>query len=364
MRARQDRVRADTRYMAVKFGEIDLGLEHRPLVVAELSGNHNGRLERALALVDAAADAGAHAVKLQTYTPETMTLDVDRPGFSIDDAASLWNGRRLYDLYAEASLPWDWHEPIFERARARKIACFSTPFDESAVAFLERFAPPAYKIASFEVTDLPLIARVARTGRPMVISNGMATVAEIDEAVRTARANGCTDLVLLQCTSTYPATPENSNLATIPHMRALFGTEVGVSDHTPGVGASVAAVALGAVLIEKHFTLARADGGVDAAFSLEPHELRALVVESECAWLARGSVHYGPTAAETGSLVFRRSLYVGADMRAGDVFTPETLRVVRPGFGLEPKYFEMLLGARVRIDVAKGTPVSWDLVIR
>jgi N-acetylneuraminate synthase len=350
--------------MSVHFGTRVLGLDHRPLVVAELSGNHNGSLERALALVDAAAAAGAHAVKLQTYTAETMTLDVDRPEFAIADPNSLWNGRRLHDLYAEASLPWEWHAPIFERCARAGLACFSTPFDETAVAFLERFDPPAYKIASFEVTDLPLIACAARTGRPLVISNGMATVAEIDEAVRTARENGCSQIVLLQCTSTYPATPENSNLATIPHMRALFGTEVGVSDHTLGIGAAVAAVALGAVFVEKHFTLARSDGGVDATFSLEPDELRALVVETERAWLARGEVRYGPTVAETRSLAFRRSLYVGADMAAGDAFTADNLRIVRPGFGLPPKFFEMLLGARVTADVAKGTPVSWDLVMR
>jgi N-acetylneuraminate synthase len=331
-------------------------------VIAELSGNHNQSLERAMALVDAAAEAGAHAVKLQTYTADIMTLDVRAPGFVIDDPKSLWNGRSLYDLYEEAHTPWEWHEPLFARARERGMECLSTPFDAGAIEFLERFEPPAYKIASFELTDLELIAAAARTGRPIILSTGMANVAEIDEAVRTVRKNGSGDVVVLKCTSTYPASPANSNIATIAHMRSLFGTEVGISDHTPGIGVSVAAVALGATLIEKHFTLRRADGGVDSAFSLEPAQLRALVEESERAWLGRGVVAYGPSRDEQPSLQFRRSIYVSSDVRAGEIFTERNLRVVRPGFGLEPRHFRQVLGRRAAADTKKGTPLTWDLV--
>jgi N-acetylneuraminate synthase len=331
-----------------------------PLIVAELSGNHNGELARALAIVDAAADAGAHAVKLQTYTADTMTLDLAGPDFTIDDPKSLWNGRRLYELYREAATPWEWHAALFARARERGMLCFSTPFDQSAVAYLERFDPPCYKIASFELTDLPLIEAVARTGRPLVMSTGMATVAEIDDAVRAARRAGSAGIVLLQCTSTYPATPQNSNLATIPNMRATFGCEVGLSDHTGGIGAAVAAVALGAVLIEKHLTLRRADGGVDAAFSLEPEELRALVIETERAWQAVGTVRYGPTHAERASLRFRRSIYVSANVRAGEELGAHNLRIVRPGFGLPPKHFASIIGRRACADIARGTALAWE----
>lgn len=336
-----------------------IGLDAPPLIVAELSGNHNGELARALTIIDAAADAGAHAVKLQTYTADTMTLDAGGPDFTIDDPKSLWNGRRLYDLYSEAATPWEWHDALFARARGRGLLCFSTPFDETAVAYLERFDPPCYKVASFELTDLPLIETVARTGRPLVMSTGMATLSEIDEAVRTARAAGNGGVVLLQCTSTYPAAPENSNLATIPNMRATFGCEVGLSDHTGGIGAAVAAVALGAVLIEKHVTLRRADGGVDSAFSLEPEELRALVVETERAWRAIGTVRFGPTHAEQASLRFRRSIYVSADVRAGEEFGTHNLRIVRPGFGLSPKHFAAVLGRHARANLSRGTALAW-----
>ncbi len=344
----------------MRFGERIVGPDAPPLVIAELSGNHNGSLDRALAILDAAADAGAHAVKLQTYTADTMTLDADGPDFVIDDPASLWNGRRLYELYQEAATPWEWHPALFARARERGIACFSSPFDETAVAYLERFAPPAYKIASFELTDLPLIAAAARTGRPLVMSTGMATCAEIGDAVRTAREHGAPDVLLLKCTSTYPASPENSHLRTIPDLRARFGCEAGLSDHTGGIGAAVAAVALGAVAIEKHVTLARADGGVDAAFSLEPHELAALVVETRRAWQALGEVRYGPTRAERGSLRFRRSLYVAADLRAGDELTPANVRIVRPGFGLPPSTYSSVLGRRAARDLARGTALAWE----
>ncbi len=339
-----------------------IGPSAPPFVIAEMSGNHNQSLERALEIVEAAAKAGAHAIKLQTYTADTITLDIDRPEFRIADPRSLWNGRTLHDLYEEAHTPWEWHAPLFARACELGLIAFSTPFDETAVDFLESLEVPAYKIASFENAHLPLIRKVAATGKPIIMSTGMATVAELDEAVRTAREAGCRDLVLLKCTSTYPASAENSDLRTLPHMRELFDCEVGVSDHTLGVGVSGAAIALGAVAVEKHFTLRRADGGVDAAFSMEPAEMRQLVTETEQAWRALGSVHYGPTSAEESSLQFRRSLYVAEDMHAGDEFTPANLRVVRPGHGLPPKFHDVFLGRRIARDAAKGTPVSWDLL--
>lgn len=326
-----------------------------------MSGNHNQSLDRALALVDAAADAGAHALKMQTYTPDTMTLDLDEREFHISDPKSLWAGSSLYALYGEAYTPWDWHGPIFDRARARGLIAFSTPFDDTSVVFLEALGAPCYKIASFENTDLPLIRRVAATGKPLIISTGMASAAELDETVHAAREAGCLELVLLKCTSTYPASPESTNVATIPHMRELFGCEVGLSDHTGGVGVSVASVAMGATVIEKHFTLDRSEGGVDSAFSLEPAELAQLVVETERAWRAIGEVRYGPTAAEEKSLQFRRSLYVTENLNPGDTLTADNVRAIRPGFGLPPKYLEQVLGKRVRHTVRRGTAVSWDL---
>lgn len=346
----------------MKISDRAIGLDQRPYLIAEMSGNHNQSLERALEIVDAAAAHGADAIKLQTYTAATMTLNLDRPGFVIEDPASLWSGRRLYDLYQEAHTPWDWHRPIVERAAAHGLQCFSTPFDDSAVEFLEALGMPAYKIASFEIVDLALIRRVAATGKPMIVSTGMATVGEIADAVQAARQGGCDDLVLLKCTSTYPATPDNSNLLTIPHMRELFGCEVGLSDHTMGCGVAIAATALGASVIEKHFTLRRADGGVDSAFSMEPDELRQLRAETERAWQARGGVSYGPIPAELKSLAFRRSLYVAADLKAGDLLTRENLRCVRPGFGLPPRHLDDLVGQRVARDVAAGTPMDWSLL--
>jgi pseudaminic acid synthase len=265
-------------------------------------------------------------------------------------------------LYRLAHTPWEWHGPIMQRAKERGLLCFSSPFDESAVDFLESLDVPAYKIASFENNHLPLIRKVAATGKPLIMSTGMASIAELDEAVRTARGAGCSNLVLLKCTSTYPASPCNTNLATIPHMRDLFGCEVGLSDHTLGVGTAIAAVALGASVIEKHFTIRRADGGVDSSFSLEPAELAMLVEETERAWMSLGAVKYGPTEAELKSLIFRRSLYVAEDMRRGETFTPKSLRVVRPGKGLHPRYYEQLLGKPVTRDVKKGTPVDWVLI--
>ena len=313
-------------------------------------------------IVEAAAQSGAHALKLQTYTADTMTLDLDEGSFHISDPESPWSGTSLYELYQQAHTPWDWHGPIMARARELGMVAFSTPFDDSAVDFLEQLDVPCYKIASFENTHLPLIRRVAATGKPMIVSTGMATIAEMDETVRAARDAGCRDLVLLKCTSTYPASPENTNIVTIPHLRELFGCEVGLSDHTMGIGVSVASVVLGATVIEKHFTLNRADGGVDSTFSMEPAELAQLVIETKRAWQALGRVTYGPTEAEHSSIRFRRSLYVVEDLVAGQELSEQNLRAVRPGEGLPPKYLESLIGRKVNRSVSKGTPVTWDML--
>jgi pseudaminic acid synthase len=339
-----------------------IGRAHRPFVIAEMSGNHNQSLERALHIVEAAAKTGAHALKIQTYTPDTMTLDLNEREFRISDPKSPWAGSSLYKLYGEAYTPWEWHEPIFKRARELDIIPFSTPFDDSAVDFLEKLEVPCYKIASFENTDLPLIRRVAATGKPLIISTGMASIAELDDTVRAAREAGCRDLILLKCTSTYPATPANTNIVTIPHLREMFGCEVGLSDHTMGVGVSVASVSLGATVVEKHFTLSRADGGVDSTFSMEPAEMSQLVVETERAWQALGHVSYGATQAELKSLQFRRSLYVTADLEPGAVLDAGNLRAIRPGLGLPPKFLPQVLGKRVNRKVARGTALSWDLL--
>ncbi len=345
------------------IGSFKIGRDSRPFVIAEMSGNHNQSLERALEIVDAAAKTGAHALKIQTYTADTMTLDLEEGEFFITDPNSLWKGTSLYKLYQEAHTPWEWHKPIFDRCHELGMIGFSTPFDNTAVDFLETLDVPCYKIASFENTDLPLIRRVAATGKPLIISTGMATVAELDEAVRAAREVGCRDLILLKCTSTYPATAENTNILTIPHLRELFGCEVGLSDHTMGIGVAVASVALGASVIEKHFTLSRADGGVDSAFSMEPAEMAQLVLESGRAWQAMGQVAYGPTEVEKKSLQFRRSLYVVQDLKAGDVLTRENVRAIRPGLGLPTKYLEQVLGKTVKQDVKRGTGLGWKLII-
>ncbi|QMU28983.1 pseudaminic acid synthase [Adhaeribacter radiodurans] len=345
--------------LEVTIGNRKIGPAHRPFIIAEMSGNHNQSLDRALAIVDAAADAGADAIKLQTYTPDTMTIEGVH---TIEDPNSLWKNRELYDLYREAYTPWEWHQALFNRARERGILAFSSPFDETAVDFLESLQVPAYKIASFENTDLPLLKKVAATGKPVIISTGVATVAEIDEAVRTLQANGCTDIILLKCTSTYPSSPENTNLRTIPHLAQLFNLPVGLSDHTMGVGASVAAVALGACVIEKHFTLRRADGGVDSAFSLEPQELQSLVVESERAFLALGTIQYGVQKAEKNSRLYKRSIYVAKDVQAGEPFTKENIRIIRPNEGLEPKYLEQVLNKTAKTFIKAGTPLTWELL--
>jgi pseudaminic acid synthase len=337
----------------IKIDNVIIGVNHKPFVIAEMSGNHNQSLERALQLVDAAADAGAHALKLQTYTADTITM---KGAYTINDPASVWHGKELHDLYKEAYTPWEWHKPIFDRAKEKGMIAFSSPFDESAVDFLESLNVPAYKIASFENTHLPLLVKVAKTGKPVIISTGVSSIADIDESVRVLKNSGCKEIILLKCTSTYPASHENTNLNTIPHLAQLHNCIVGLSDHTMGIGVSIAAVALGASVIEKHFTLRRADGGVDSAFSLEPEELKALVVETERAFFALGKVQYGIQNIEEKSLFFKRSIYVAEDIKAGELFTEKNLRVIRPGDGLEPKYYFDLIGKTANKDYKKGTP--------
>src|SRR5690625_3466675 len=345
----------------IRIGSRLIGEGHEPYIIAEMSGNHNQSLARALELVEAAAAAGAHAVKLQTYTADTMTLNQKSEGFIIDNPDSLWAGASLYELYDEAHTPWEWHEPIMKRASELGLECFSSPFDHTAVDFLESLDVPAYKIASFESLDLPLIRRVAQTGKPIIISTGMATAAELDLSVREAREAGCKDLILLKCTSNYPAAPESTNVRTIPHMRSLFRAQIGLSDHTMGHGVACASVAMGATVVEKHFTLRRADGGVDSQFSLEPEELQALVVETRRAWQSLGRVSYGPTPSEEASLQFRRRLYVVSDMRAGDRITETIVRPISPGYGLPPGHLDTVLGMKVTKDAPRGTPLTWEL---
>jgi pseudaminic acid synthase len=345
-----------------KIADRSIGPDHAPFIIAEMSGNHNQSLDRALELVEAAAQSGAHALKLQTYTADTMTLDLREGEFWISDPNSLWEGNSLYALYQKAHTPWEWHEPIFNRCNELGIIAFSTPFDATSVDFLESLNVPCYKIASFENTDLPLIQKVAKTGKPMIISTGMASIAELDETVRTARESGCKDLILLKCTSSYPASPSNTNLRTIPHLRDLFDVQVGLSDHTMGIGAAVASVSIGATVIEKHFTLSRADGGVDSAFSMEPDELAQLVIETDRAHQALGQIRYGPTEAEMASLQYRRSLYITQDVKKGDRLTPENVKSIRPGFGLSPKFYNQIIGSIIHQDSSKGTPVTWELI--
>jgi N-acetylneuraminate synthase len=350
----------------------EIGPNHRPYIIAEMSGNHNQSLERGLAIVDAAAQAGADAIKLQTYTASTMTLDCVADPFIVKNTGqAAWDGKKLFELYQLAHTPWEWHKPLMERAAKHGLHCFSTPFDETAVDFLESLNVPAYKIASFECTDLPLIKKIAATGKPMIISTGMATLEEIKETVDTARKAGCKQLVLLKCTSTYPASPENTNISTIPDMRDKMGCDIGLSDHTMGCGVAVAAVAFGAVMIEKHFTLRRADGGVDSTFSMEPEELKLLRVESERAWQSLGKTTYGGSAAEQSMKAFRRGLWVAEDMKAGDAFVlgnadkPGNLRIVRPaGSGLAPKFVDQIVGQTVNQNVKAGTPVNWEIVTK
>lgn len=346
----------------VQIGKTSVGPAHPPMIIAEMSGNHDGRLDRALDIVRMAADAGAHAVKLQTYTADTITVDVDSPRFRLAADHKLWPNRRLYELYQEAHTPWEWHEPIFALAADLGLAAFSSAFDPTAIEFLESLDVPAYKVASSEVTDLPLVRGMAATGKPLIISTGMATLAEIDAAVRAARSVGNEQLVVLACTASYPAPPEASNLRTLPVLAGAVDTHVGLSDHTLGIGAAIASVALGATVIEKHVTLSRADGGVDSAFSLEPAELAALRTETETAWRALGRVSFGPSSAEAEGLRFRRSLHVVADVRAGEPVTAHNVRSIRPTGGLAPDAFDTVAGRSFRTDVAKGTPLTWDLL--
>lgn len=343
----------------IQIGNITIGDGHKPFIIAEMSGNHNHSLERALEIVDAAYAAGAHAIKLQTYTADTITV---KGAHTIQDENSLWKGKELHDLYSQAYTPWEWHKPIFDHAISKGMLAFSSPFDTTAVDFLEDLNVPAYKIASFENTDWILLKKVAQTGKPVIISTGVSNLSDIDETIRLMRDNGCKDLIILKCTSTYPATPENTNLKTIPHLRALFNCHVGLSDHTMGIGASVAAVALGACVIEKHFTLRRADGGVDSAFSMEPHELEALVVESERAFHALGNIQYGIQKAEEKSINYKRSLYIIKDINEGEELTEENVASKRPSFGLHTKFFDQVLGRKAKKAIKQGTPLSWDLI--
>ena len=337
-----------------------IGPSHPPFVICELSGNHNGSLDRALTMIDAAAETGCDAIKLQTYTADTLTLDCDGPGFRIE--AGPWAGRTLHDLYAEAFTPYDWHAALFERARQRGVTLFSTPFDETAVELLEGLDAPAYKIASFEAVDLPLIVRVARCGKPMIISTGLASLAEMEEALRTAQTNGAAGVALLHCVSAYPAPIDEANVRTVPDLARRFGVVTGLSDHTPGTAAAVAAVALGAAIIEKHFTLARADGGPDAAFSLEPAEFAALTRDCKAAWSALGSATYDELGSERAAAGHRRSLYVAAAVKAGEALTAANIRSVRPGYGLAPKHLPDILGRRAARDLAFGEPLDWSMV--
>lgn len=345
--------------MEFKIGNKLIGNAHKPFIIAEMSGNHNQLIDRALRIVDAAAACGADAIKLQTYTADTITI---KGAYTINDPNSLWNGKELHDLYKEAYTPWEWHKEIFEHSKSKGILAFSSPFDETAVDFLESLNCPAYKIASFENTHLPLIRKVAQTGKPVIVSTGVSSIAEIDEAVQTLKLNGCKNFALLKCTSTYPASPENTNLLTIPHLRGLHKCIVGLSDHTMGIGASVAAVALGASIIEKHFTLNRADGGVDSAFSLEPEELKELVVETERAHLALGEVMYGVQTSEEKSRFFKRSIYACEDIAPGEIFSEKNLKIIRPGDGLSPKYWDLIIGHKCKAAIKKGTPITFELI--
>jgi N-acetylneuraminate synthase len=346
----------------INIGEIPVGPDHPPVIIAEMSGNHDGRLDQALDIVRAVADSGAQVLKLQTYTPDTLTIDATTPPFRISDGHELWGGRTLYDLYSNAYTPWEWHEPIFELARELGLTPFSSPFDATAIELLEKLDAPAYKVASSEIVDIPLVTRMAETGKPMVVSTGMATLAEIDAAVRAIREAGNEQIIVLGCTASYPAPPEESNLRRIPALQAALDVQVGLSDHTPGIGAAVAAVALGATLVEKHVTLSRESGGVDSAFSLEPSELTALRIETQRAWSALGSALIGPTPHEREGLRFRRSLFVVRDVQTGEPITEENVRSIRPAGGLPPVAMATVLGRRFRVDVPKGTPLSWDLI--
>ena len=337
-----------------------IGPQHPPYIIAELSANHNGDINRAFRIMEEAKKAGADAIKLQTYTHETITIDCDSDEFQIH--GGLWDGQTLYQLYKSAHMPWDWHKPLFDKARELDITIFSSPFDFSAIDLLEELNVPAYKIASFELVDLPLIARAAATGKPLILSTGMANEEEIEEAIATARGNGCTELIVLHCVSGYPAPADQYNLRTIPDMQERFGVLSGLSDHTIDNATAVASVAMGACLIEKHFTLDRNGGGADDSFSLEPPELEQLCNDAETAWQALGKVNYQRTEAEKGNIQFRRSLYVVKDIKQGEVFSAENIRSIRPGFGLPPKEFDQILGKQASKNIPRGTPLNHSLI--
>ncbi len=346
----------------MKINNVKIGSNYKPFIIAEMSGNHNQSLDRALEIVESAHASGADAIKLQTYTPDTITLNSNNPDFVIQDKNSLWYGRTLHDLYEEAHTPWEWHKPIMKLAKELGLVCFSSPFDETAVEFLEDLNVPAYKIASFENIHLPLIKKVASTKKPIIISTGMASISEIDQIICAIRNEGVDQIALLKCTSTYPADADNSNILTIPHMKELFKCQIGLSDHTMGIGASIAAISHGATIIEKHFTLSRNDGGVDSAFSLDPNEMKNLVIESEQAWRSLGKIFYGPTKAEMPSINLRRSIYISEDIKKGEKITEKNVRIVRPGFGLQPKYYHVVMGRTIKRDVKKGTALVWELI--
>jgi len=351
--------------ITIKIGNHIISKDTKPFIIAEMSGNHNQSLDRAKEIIRVAAETGAHAVKLQTYTADTMTINHRGGLFDITDKNSLWYGRNLYELYEEAHTPWEWHKPLFDYANELGLICFSTPFDETAVDFLEDLNVPCYKIASFENTDHPLLKKVAQTGKPVIMSTGIANITDIIESVQVLNENGCSQIVLLKCTSTYPATPENTNLVTIPVLQQIFpDCVIGLSDHTMGVGASVASVVLGARVIEKHFTLRRSEGGVDSTFSMEPEEMKSLVQDSERAFLALGNVQLNAQKVEEKSRAFKRSIYVVKDMNEGDIFTRENVRVIRPGDGLAPKYYDQVLGKSTSKKLNSGTPLNQDLIIK
>ncbi len=348
----------------IKIGHLSIGEFHPPFIIAEMSGNHNQSLQRAMEIIDAIAESGAHAVKLQTYTADTLTIDHRSGMFNISDASSLWAGKNLYDLYKEAYTPWEWHKPLMDHARKLGLIAFSSPFDESAVDFLEELGAPVYKIASFENNHHPLLKKVAGTGKPVIMSTGLSSILDIRESVNVLRHHGCKEIILLKCTSTYPSTPENTNLRTIKLLQESFpDCQVGLSDHTMGVGAGIASIALGATVIEKHFTLRRADGGVDSAFSMEPEEMRLLVDESLKAWQALGEIQLDVQEAEKKSLGFKRSIYIVDDIEEGGVLSPSNLRVIRPGDGLHPRHYEELLGKKVNKQLSKGTPFSMNYLL-
>ncbi len=347
----------------MQIGKRKIGINHPPFIIAEMSGNHNGSLDRALEIVDAAAECGADAIKLQTYTADSMTIDCDKEDFKINDPNSLWNGRSLYDLYEEAHTPRDWHQKIFERAQSKGLEYFSSPFDLESIEFLENLNVCAFKIASFENNHIPLIKKASKTGKPIIISTGMSSLSDIETAIAATKEANCKDILLLKCTSSYPASPKDSNLKLIGEYAKLFCTEVGLSDHTIGIGASIAAVALGAVAIEKHFTLDKRDGGVDSKFSLDPEELRNLKKESITAWKAIGKIKFDLSESETKSMQFKRSIYVVKDIKKGEIFNENNIKIIRPGYGAHPKYFDKILGKKSNSDFEKGTPLKIENLV-